>query len=181
MQMDGFDDSNRQAILASLPIALANFLGSIVAVFFIDIIGRRGILLWSLPAVFISLVLLGSCFAIQDFHRFVGSEFVLLAFLLMYAFFSIGMRISPVVVLSEIIPLEFRSTASSLANTAMWLTNFIVSIAFLPMTSTSDGMITMWLLLASFAIISFLWVYFRLPETKGHLLEETTYLLHKGR
>ena len=181
MQMDGFDDSNRQAILASLPIALANFFGSIVAVYVIDVIGRRGILLWSLPAVFISLVLLGSFFAIQYFHGFIGSEFVLLAFLLMYAFFSIGIRISPVVVLSEIIPLEFRSTASSLANAAMWLTNFFVSMAFLPMASTSEGMITLWLILASFAMISYMWVYFRLPETKGHLLEESKYLLHKGR
>ena len=97
----------------------------------------------------------------------------------MYIFFSIGIRITPAVVISEITPLEFRSTASSLANAANWLSNFAVSVAFLPMASTSEGMIAMWLILASFALISYLWVFVRLPETKGRHLEDITSLFQK--
>jgi len=151
-----------------------------VAVFFIDKIGRRGILLWSLPGLFVSLVGLGACFGVMGFQGFSGGEYAILAFLLMYiAFFSIGMGPTPWVIISEIIPLEFRSTASSLGTAANWIANFAISMAFLPMTSTSEGMISIWLILASFAFISFLWVFVRLPETKGRHLEEITSLFQK--
>ena len=151
-----------------------------MAVFFIDKIGRRGILLWTLPGLFVSLVGLGACFGVMGFQGFSGGEYSILAFLLMYiAFVSIGMGPAPWVILSEIIPFEFRSTASSLGWAVNWIANFAISMAFLPMASTSEGMISIWLILASFALFSFLWVFVRLPETKGHHLEEITSLLQK--
>ena len=157
-----------------------NFLGSNVAVFFIDKIGRRGILLWSLPGIFVALVGLAASFGMMVLQGFSGGEYAILAFLLMYiAFFSIGMGPTPWVIISEIIPLEFRSTASSLGTAANWISNFVISMAFLPMASTSEGLISIWLILASFALISFLWVFVRLPETKGHHLEEITNLFQK--
>ena len=65
--MAGFDGAKSQAVIAALPIAGVNFVGSNVAVFGIDKIGRRGILLWTLPGVFISLVGIGACFGLMAF------------------------------------------------------------------------------------------------------------------
>ena len=86
---------------------------------------------------------------------------------------------TPWVIMSEIIPLEFRSTASSLATAANFLSNFALSMAFLPLSRTREGMIAILSILASFAVISYLWVYFRLLETKGRNLEEIKSLFQK--
>ena len=63
MMQAGFgSNENKSAILVStLPLAIVNFLGSIIVLFFIDNLGRRWILLRTLPftSFFIALVGLG--------------------------------------------------------------------------------------------------------------------------
>ena len=74
--------------------------------FIIDRIGRRGILLWSLPGAFVSLVGIGASFGLLEFQKISYGQWAILIFILVYiACFSIGMGVAPWVIVSEIVPL----------------------------------------------------------------------------
>ena len=80
MEMAGFDTAKSSAIIASLPIMALNFVGSTIAVFFVDKLGRRGILLWSIPGVFISLFGIGACFGLMEFQDFAWGKWGIIIF-----------------------------------------------------------------------------------------------------
>ena len=56
--IDGEEDRERTAIILNIPLATTNAIGSLIAVFFIDNLGRRWTMLRSLPVVFVALLLL---------------------------------------------------------------------------------------------------------------------------
>lgn len=64
----------RSPTLTSLSIALTNFLFTLVAFHYIDRIGRRRILLWSLPVMIIGLVLCAVAFNFLDLPMEAHSE-----------------------------------------------------------------------------------------------------------
>ena len=78
---------------------------------------------------------------------------------------------------SEIYPLHLRGVGNSLSTTANWVFNFVVSISFLALTGSNLGEVLVWLLLALFALGTWLFAYFVLIETKGKKLEEILELL----
>lgn len=93
-------------------------------------------------------------------------------------FFAVGMGPIPWVVNSEIYPVSFiqlhlRSIANSMSTTANWISNFVVSATFLSLTSFPVGEILAWGLIGSFAVLTWLWVFYLLPETKGLELDAT--------
>ena len=65
MSMAGFSSTGESAIVASLPIAITNTLGTIVALKFVDNLGRRTTLLWTLPGITVSLLGMSVCFALM--------------------------------------------------------------------------------------------------------------------
>lgn len=58
IKLKAFENENKLAIILNIPLATINALGSIIAVFFIDRLGRRYIMLRCLPGVVISLLLI---------------------------------------------------------------------------------------------------------------------------
>jgi hypothetical protein len=70
--MTGFNASEALAIEAAIPIAAVNFLGSIFAVTQVDRMGRRGVLMWSLPATALFLLGLAVGFYLIDFTPFIA-------------------------------------------------------------------------------------------------------------
>ena len=83
------------------------------------------------------------------------------------AFFSIGFSSTPWAINSEIYPIHLIGTAIALATATNWLTNFIVSISFLSFMETKEGKVYTFLILAGFAFIAIIFVYFLVPETAG--------------
>lgn len=55
--MNGVEDPEQLGVILNIPLAMVNAIGSIVAVFVIDNLGRRQVLLTSLPGLFVALVL----------------------------------------------------------------------------------------------------------------------------
>lgn len=174
MQYAGFDGSDKEAILFALPITLSKLLGSAVGVGTVDTFGRRGVLLKTLPVVIVALSAAGIMFI------FAGNEvthWLVFAGILIYVFFfTIGLAPVPWILINELIPLSLRSTAGSVATCANLLANFAVSFAFLPIISTKPGLIAIWFVFALFALIAIIWTVYRVPETKGMKLEETSKL-----
>jgi MFS family permease len=175
MQQAGFDDAKSQSILATMPLAVANFLGTIVAVVCIDRIGRRGVLLWTLPFLVGVLGTLSISYGSDA-----GLRWVIFTCMIMYvAIFAVGFGPTPWTVNAEIYDLHLRGTANSLATTANWTSCLVVSMFVLLLASTRGGVIALWLIFAFWGVISWGWVYTRLPETKGRTLEEIKFLFEK--
>ena len=88
-------------------------------------------------------------------------------------FFGMGMGTVPWTYNSEIYPLGIRSVANSISTTCCWIGNIIVSVSFLSIASPSflNTYGAFWLY-SFIAVIGWIILYFKLPETKGLELEE---------
>jgi MFS family permease len=92
----------------------------------------------------------------------------LIVFIVSFAF-SLG----PVVwtLINEIFPGEVRGRAVAFATALNWGAAFLVSEFFLSLVNLIGEAQTFWLF-AFFCVLAFIWIYARVPETKGRSLEE---------
>jgi MFS family permease len=84
-----------------------------------------------------------------------------------------AMSLAPVtwVVISEIFPNRIRGTAVSVAVAALWIASFILIITFPELNRRFGAAGTFWIY-AGVCVAGFLFIRWRLPETKGKTLEE---------
>ncbi|KAF1955508.1 general substrate transporter, partial [Byssothecium circinans] len=143
----------RSPTLTSLSIATTNFLFTLVAFHSIDRIGRRRILLLSIPVMIVGLVLCAIAFNFLNLPMEAnalspstsaapqedGSKqpmlwplTILLAMTIYVAGYAIGLGNVPWQQ-SELFPLRVRSLGSALATATNWGSNTIVGLTFLPM------------------------------------------------
>ncbi|KAM3420578.1 hypothetical protein BST61_g3840 [Cercospora zeina] len=173
----------------SLSVALTNFVFTIVAFAFIDTVGRRKILLWTIPFMVIGLVACSFSFKFIPTNDSetagstqTGSAFwsiVLLFSLIGYvAAYATGLGVVPWQQ-SELFPLRVRSVGSGASTAVNWSSNFIIGMTFLPMMNYIGASMTF----ASYAMIcAFGWVVIWkiYPETAGLELEGISELLQDG-
>jgi MFS family permease len=79
------------------------------------------------------------------------------------------------VLLGEIFPNRIRARALGVAAGAQWIANFIVTTTF-PVMAAASLTVT-YGTYALFALLSFLFVFWRIPETNGMSLEEADTLV----
>lgn len=122
----------------------------------------------------------------DDAHKqtlvFCSSKFswsIPIGLILYLGFFDIGLAPMPWVINSEIYPLWAKSMCQSTAMTVNWLSNFFITISFLPLSSTLSNY-GIFYLYAAIAFISFVFLICFLPETKGITLEDDEKLLHSN-
>ncbi|MEO8401185.1 MAG: sugar porter family MFS transporter [Gammaproteobacteria bacterium] len=168
-EMAGFHDAS-SSILATIGIGVVNVLSTIFAIYYLDKLGRRPLLLTGLVGMCISLLGLSLVFHQQDqlsLLRWVamGCTF---SYIICFAF-SLGAILWLVV--SEIFPLEVRGAAMSVAVFSCWFWNFAVSATFLTLLNLLGPSKT-FLMYASMCVISFVFCYYKTPETCGVTLEE---------
>lgn len=178
MQMIGLGSSAQDAIIFSIPLAAMNALGTIMSMILVDKLGRRGMLLKTLPIISLSMFMIsiGMYVYIVDEKNWGG--WAVLGLLCVYvATFAAGMGAVPWMVNSEIYPLYLRSVGNSLATTMNWTANFVVCMSFLSITASEVGLVGVWSIIGVFGGISWLWVYVLLPETMNMSLEEVYQLL----
>jgi MFS transporter, SP family, galactose:H+ symporter len=171
----------RQAGLSSASIALAatsgigvvNVLSTIVAIWLVDRVGRKPLLLVGLLGMTLSLAVLGGA---QIFGPALNFSPEMAApvtvacvgiFIVCFAF-SMG----PIVwlMISEIFPNRARARAAALATAANWMANFFVSLTF-PILRSLMGP-TLFLLYAAMAVAAMIFVAGWVPETRGRSLED---------
>ncbi len=87
------------------------------------------------------------------------------------ASFAVGLGPVFWLVISEIYPIGIRSRAMSVATVANWAANFVVSYFFLQLVSSIGRPRTFWLY-AALGVVSFLFFFRAVPETKDRSLEE---------
>lgn len=164
-------------IILNIPLAATNAIGSIIAIFVIDNLGRRYIMLRTLPFIFTTLCLIALAMYLSlysDDPKTISDGHILffVSIILYLAFFSIGFSSTPWAVNSEIYPIHLVGTAVALATATNWLSNFVVASLFLSSMETDAGKVYTFLILAFFAVCAFIFIYFLLPETAGKKISE---------
>ncbi|TGO19032.1 hypothetical protein BTUL_0006g00650 [Botrytis tulipae] len=179
--------------LTSLSVALTNFILTCAALMLIDRIGRRRILLISIPVMVIGLLLCSIGFHFMDLPSTLSSTtttfsststsripplIILIAIMLYTAAFALGLGNVPWMQ-SELFPLSVRSLGSSLSTCTNWSANFIIGLTFLPMMEqlTPTWTFVVYAVVCAVGWWAIWWVY---PETKGLGLEEVGLLLRDG-
>lgn len=177
--------------LTSLSIAVTNLVCTIIALLIIDRVGRRRILLCSVPVMIgglilcsISYIFLGIPPNQDQVVTIVSSSpsfwaiLILVAMVIYVCGYAIGIG-NIAWQQSELFPLSVRSLGSGLATATNWGSNFIVGLTFLPMMEYISPPWTFF----TYAVICALgwacaWRIY--PETKGLGLEEVRGLLMHG-
>ena len=174
-QLAGFADTS-SAILATIGIGIVNVLATIIAIYYLDKIGRRPLLLLGLTGMCLSL--LGLSFSFQsgtpdNLLRFASIACIFL-YIICFAF-SLGAILW--VIVSEIFPLSVRATAMGVAIFSCWFWNFAVSSTFLTLLNAMGPSAT-FLIYALMCVFSFIFCYYKVPETKGITLEKIEENIH---
>lgn len=175
----------------SLSVAGTNFVFTLVAFAFIDTVGRRTILLYSIPFMIAGLGLCSVAFRFVDgFETGQSLEAitqmssnpwpgVLVAAMMVYvSAYAIGLGCVPWQQ-SELFPLRVRALGSGLATATNWSSNFLIGISFLPMMNLV-GATTTFAAYAIICVIGWIAVFRIYPETAGLELEGVGELLKDG-
>lgn len=175
-QSVGFDESSSFGI--SVFTSVINVLVTLVAIFLVDRVGRKPILLSGSLLMALSLGTMALCFAFAttDAEGAVslpapwGPIALVAANLFVIGF---GASWGPLVwvLLGEIFPSRIRGKALGVAAGAQWIANFLITVSFPAMSSWS--LPVTYGMYAAFAALSFFYVLVRIPETKGMELEQT--------
>ena len=153
-------------LFETVAIGVVNLLFTMVAMWQVDKLGRRPLML--IGSLGLSIVYIVLAFLLQS-QAAAGlvSVFVLLA-IAMYA-----TSLAPVtwVLISEIFPNKIRGVASSVAIVSLWGAYFILVFTF-PILAEVLGAYGPFYLYAVICLLGFLFVKGKVKETKGQTLEE---------
>ncbi|WP_324670510.1 sugar porter family MFS transporter [Hymenobacter sp. GOD-10R] len=158
--------SASSAIGANALIGGINFAGTVVALFIIDRVGRKPLLLFASGGMALAL---GALVVALQLH---ASGPLLLGLIMLYvACFAVGLGPGVWVVITEIFPNAVRGRAASLATVALWIACTLISYTFLSLVKAA-GLAGAFGLYAALSAFTFFFVWRAVPETKGRTLEE---------
>ena len=166
-------DSATTALAATAGIGVINVLSTLIAIWLVDRVGRKPLLLAGLVGMTLSLAALGvaqrfgSTFDVNQ--QLVGPITVGFIGLYIVCFaFSLG----PVVwlMISEIFPNRARARAAGISTAANWTANFLVSLSFPVLQATMGS--SLWFLYAAMGVAAFIFIVRWVPETRGKSLED---------
>jgi SP family galactose:H+ symporter-like MFS transporter len=171
--------SASSAIFATLTVGIVNVIMTIVAIFLLDRIGRRPLLLIGLAGMIFSLCLLSFTFYLPALGGLIGKLSVV-GLMLYVGSFAIGLGPVFWLLVSEIYPLKVRGLAMGVASEANWGTNLVIALTFLTLIQVI-GKSGTFLFYALVGIAAWIFVYLLLPETKGRTLEDIEEHWRKGK
>ncbi|MFT3742468.1 MAG: sugar porter family MFS transporter [Gammaproteobacteria bacterium] len=171
--------SDTTAILATMGVGVSFVLFTIIGLPLIDTVGRRILLMVGLAGMAISLLALSLAFHLSATHM--GSvKWVALGSMIVYiACFAFSLGPIMWLMIAEIYPLKVRGLGSSIATCANWGSNMIVALTFLTLVNALGASGT-FLVYFFISLGSLLFVYYRIPETRGVSLEQIENNLYAG-
>jgi len=169
------------ALLQTVVVGAVNLSFTVVAIWTVDRVGRR-------PLMMIGSTGMGICLAAMGLAAYAETTGVwILAFILGYiAFFALSVGPVTWVILSEIFPTPVRGRAMALSTVCLWVANYVVSQTF-PMMDANGWLVRtfhrgfpFWLY-GVFCAVLFAFIWVSVPETKGKTLEEIERQWTSGR
>jgi SP family xylose:H+ symportor-like MFS transporter len=173
-------EGNDSSLLQTIIVGIVNLTFTVLAIFTVDRLGRKPLMIIGAIAMGISMIALGFSFFLDRMGL------ISLVFMLTYTA-AFAMSWGPVtwVLLSEIFPNSIRG-AMSIAVASQWVANLVISWTF-PMMNESSVLtrifnhgFSYWI----YGIMGFLAAWFVLrivPETKGRTLEEIERIWKPGK
>lgn len=163
-------ESARAALGANVLVGLVNLICTIVAMAFIDRWGRRGLFLLASGGMAASLAVLAFSLHVR------ANPMVTFGSVLLYvAFFAVGLGPGVWVYMAEIFPTRVRGRATSVATSALWAACLVVTLTFLSIVEAL-GTSAAFLLYAALSLVTFVFVWKWVPETRGKSLEEIQHM-----
>ncbi|KAF1363524.1 D-xylose-proton symporter [Lizonia empirigonia] len=166
--------TEKEALIASFGFGLVNFLFAWPAVWTIDTFGRRGLLLFTFPNMFWTLLAAGMCYYIpKDDSAHLG----LIAFFvyLFGAFYSPGEGPVPFTYSAEVFPLSHREVGMSwaVATNNFWAAVLSLTLPRMLKVMKPQGVFGFY---AGLNIVALIMIFLWMPETKQRTLEELDYI-----
>ncbi|MFZ0844782.1 MAG: sugar porter family MFS transporter [Pseudolabrys sp.] len=158
------------AILAGAALAMVMWCFHVLAIFLLDRVGRRPLLLTGVAGQIVGLAILGAAFHFQQLASF--KSYTAIGGLVIYvACFAFGLGPIFWLLISEIYPLKVRGAAMSAVTVTNWAMNLAVAVTFLTLVGILGHAGTFWLY-GAIAVAAWVFFYFLVPETKGKSLEQ---------
>lgn len=160
------------ALLQQIVVGATNLIFTVIAIWTVDKIGRKPLMLIGSFGMGICLVAMGLAGHLQ-----VTGTWILIFVLGYIACFAIAMGPVVWVILSEIFPNKIRGRAMGIATICLWTANTVVTQTF-PMMDENQFLIDKFhhgfpfYLYAVMCFITIVFVWRFIPETKGKTLEE---------
>lgn len=171
--------SGSTAILATMVVGAVFVLSTVVALPLIDRIGRKPLLYIGMGIMTVGLACLAAAFHGQNLQS--GATTYLAVFSMMLYIVGFGISLGPIMwlMIAEIFPLNARGFGSSIATGVNWGANWIVAMTFLFLL-THFGARGTFEIYATITLLSLIFVYAYVPETKGVSLEQIENNLYAG-
>jgi len=163
--------SDASAIGVSVVIGLVNFVATIIAIWLIDKVGRRVLLMGSAAGMIVAHAGLAVAFKMDP----VPPMLVMGLMVMCAGSFAVGLGPGVWVVLSEIFPTRIRGRAMSIATVSLWIACVALTFTFLSI-ATALGPSGAFGIYGVMCMVTVLVVWKWTPETKGHTLEEIEHL-----
>ncbi|KAG7010810.1 Monosaccharide-sensing protein 2 [Cucurbita argyrosperma subsp. argyrosperma] len=173
----GIGSSSASLLISALTTLL--MLPSIaVAMRLMDISGRRTLLLFTIPALISSLIILviGS---LVHMGSVANASISTISVVVYFCFFVMGFGPIPNILCAEIFPTRVRGLCIAICALTFWIGDIIVTYT-LPVLLNSIGLAGVFGMYAVVCSISWVFVFLKVPETKGMPLEVITEFFSVG-
>jgi len=153
-------------LLETVAIGIVNTLFTLLAMWQVDKLGRRPLML--IGSIGLAIFYLVLAFLLKE-----KSDTLWVSIVVLLAIGTYASSLAPVtwVVISEIFPNNIRGEASSIAIVSLWIAYFILVFTF-PVLAEHIGTYGPFYLYAAICFLGFLFVRAKVKETKGKTLEE---------
>lgn len=168
----GLGFGNDAAMWQTVIMGFVNIIFTLVAIFTVDKFGRKPLLIIGSTGMAVGMFAIG----LLAFYNIIGVS--TLIFIVIYTA-SFMMSWGPIcwVMISEIFPNTIRGKAVAIAVAAQWISNFIVSATFPSLEAFSITFT--YSLYGVMSVLSAIFVWKMVPETKGKTLEDMNKLWKK--
>ena len=160
----GYDVDN--TFINIVVTGIANLIFTFVAIYTVDRLGRRALMLIGAGGLAAIYLMLGACYY---FH--VSGIFMVALVVLAIACYAMSLGPVTWVLLSEIFPGKVRGIAVATSTFALWMGSFTLTYSF-PFLNQGLGTYGTFWIYTAICALGFVYFYRVLPETKGKSLEE---------
>ena len=178
-KLTGFDNIE-SALLATVGIGAINVLFTLVAVWLLNSVGRRRLLLIGMLGIIISLVLLVIGLAESVNSHMIFGWLMFFAVILFVTAQAISTGPLCWLIPTEIFPAKTRGIGMGLSVAFNWATNFVIALLFPIVLVHWGGRLSFEIFLV-IAVITWVYFYKYFPETKGCTLERIEKNLYLGK
>lgn len=154
------------SFLSSIGLGIINLIFTMIGISLIDKFGRKTLMYYGSFGYIISLGLVS-----LGFYLGWKGLTIPIFFFLFIASHAIGQGAVIWVFISELFPNKLRAAGASFGTSVHWVLAALIP-SFIPFLFVKIGTTTVFCIFTLMMVFQLLWVYFKMPETKGRTLEE---------